>query len=153
DPVVVLDFQSLYPSMMIAYNYCYSTCLGRVDQLIEQTEFSEFGCIGLEVRKQLLYKYRNDIHISPNGVVFLKDYVRKGILPKMLDEILETRIMVKNAMKMNNKKQNPSKGLNRKLDARQLGLKMIANFTYGYTSANFSGRMPCVDVADSIVAK
>ncbi|CAG2113535.1 unnamed protein product [Medioppia subpectinata] len=153
DPVVVLDFQSLYPSMMIAYNYCYSTCLGRVDQLIEQTEFSEFGCIGLEVRKQLLYKYRNDIHISPNGVVFLKDYVRKGILPKMLDEILETRIMVKNAMKMNNKKQNPSKGLHRKLDARQLGLKMIANFTYGYTSANFSGRMPCVDVADSIVAK
>ena len=39
------------------------------------------------------------------------------------------------------------------LDARQMGLKLIANVTYGYTAANFSGRMPCVEVADSIVGK
>ena len=43
--------------------------------------------------------------------------------------------------------------LNRMLDAQQLGLKLLANVTYGYTAANFSGRMPCVEVADSIVGK
>jgi len=32
------------------------------------------------------------------------------------------------------------------LHSRQLGLKLIANVTYGYTSANFSGRMPCIEV-------
>jgi len=30
-------------------------------------------------------------------------------------------------------------------------LKLIANVTYGYTSASFSGRMPCSEIADSIV--
>jgi DNA polymerase zeta len=41
--------------------------------------------------------------------------------------------------------------LRRILEARQLGLKFIANVTYGYTSASHSGRMPAVEIADSIV--
>ena len=30
-------------------------------------------------------------------------------------------------------------------------MKFIANVTYGYTSATFSGRMPAVEIADAIV--
>lgn len=30
-------------------------------------------------------------------------------------------------------------------------MKLIANVTYGYTAAGFSGRMPCAELADSIV--
>jgi DNA polymerase zeta len=37
------------------------------------------------------------------------------------------------------------------LNARQFGLKLLANVTYGYTAASFSGRMPCAELADAIV--
>lgn len=60
----------------------------------------------------------------------------------MLEEILKTRIMVKQSMKA----YKHDKAITRMLEARQLGLKYIANFTYGYTAANFSGRMPCIEV-------
>ena len=63
----------------------------------------------------------------------------------MLDQILNTRIMVKKALK----DHKGDKVLERMLDNRQLGLKLIANVTYGYTSANYSGRMPCIEVSPS----
>lgn len=146
--VIVLDFQSLYPSIVIAYNYCFSTCLGHIENLGTCDEF-KFGCASLRVPPDLLYQLRNDITISPNGVAFVKSSVRRGVLPRMLEEILKTRIMVKQSMKA----YKNDKALLRLLDARQLGLKLIANVTFGYTSANFSGRMPCVEVGDSIVHK
>ncbi|XP_078398728.1 DNA polymerase zeta catalytic subunit isoform X1 [Cetorhinus maximus] len=146
--VLVLDFQSLYPSIIIAYNYCYSTCLGNIDYLGKEEEF-KFGCISQKVPPELLHQLWNDITISPNGVAFVKSSVRKGVVPSMLEEILKTRIMVKQAMKAHKK----DKALTKLLHARQLGLKLIANFTYGYTAANFSGRMPCVEIGDSIVLK
>ncbi|XP_071115137.1 uncharacterized protein [Haliotis cracherodii] len=150
NPVVVLDFQSLYPSIMIAYNYCFSTCLGRVQRLAKAHEGPfEFGCSSLKIPPAQLKKLEKDVTISPNGVVFLKDHVRQGVLPRMVGEILKTRLMVKKAMKG----YKHDKTLSRLLNARQLGLKLIANVTYGYTGASFSGRMPCIEVADSIVRK
>ncbi|XP_006839989.1 PREDICTED: DNA polymerase zeta catalytic subunit [Chrysochloris asiatica] len=146
--VLVLDFQSLYPSIVIAYNYCFSTCLGHVENLGKYDEF-KFGCTSLRVPPDLLYQIRHDITVSPNGVAFVKPSVRKGVLPKMLEDILKTRLMVKQSMKA----YKQDRVLSRMLDARQLGLKLIANVTFGYTSANFSGRMPCMEIGDSIVHK
>ena len=55
--------------------------------------------------------------------------------------------MVKSGMKIDKE----DKALQQLLNNRQLALKLIANVTYGYTSASFSGRMPCSEIADSIV--
>jgi DNA polymerase zeta len=148
DPVVVLDFQSLYPSIMIAYNYCFTTCLGRVP-LLAQPGPHEFGCSQLRVSAERLAALQGRVTVSPGGVAFLRPEVRRGVLPRMLEDILGTRIMVKAAMKKH--KADPQ--LQKLLHSRQLGLKLIANVTYGYTSANFSGRMPCIEVGDSVVSK
>ncbi|KAM4108327.1 hypothetical protein ACB094_03G036700 [Castanea mollissima] len=131
DPVV-LDFQSHYPSMIIAYNLCFSTCLGKVAP-------SKANTLGV---------MKNGILLTPNGVMYVSSKFRKGIMPRLLEEILSTRIMVKQATK----RLSPSqKILHRIFNARQLALKLIANVTYGYTAAGFSGRMPCAELADNIV--
>jgi DNA polymerase zeta len=143
-PLLVLDFQSLYPSVMIAYNYCYSTFLGRVVNWRGQ---NKMGFTEYKRENRLLELFEDHINIAPNGIMYVKPEIRKSLLAKMLGEILETRVMVKSGMKAD----RDDKKLQRLLNNRQLALKLIANVTYGYTSASFSGRMPCSEIADSIV--
>ena len=179
-PVVVFDFQSLYPSIIIGYNMCFSTVLGRLSPDVSRdgwnpkVGFAEYapppGAVadchtahweGTAVRRQEIplgpsppspeeRPHRpSRAYIAPNGVVFAPWMERRGILPRMLQEILDTRVMVKNAMKGADVRGDPV--LTRVMHARQFALKMIANVTYGYTAAGFSGRMPCAEIADAIV--
>jgi len=62
--------------------------------LVNRTEEFKFGCTKLNVPFQTLFQLINDITISPSGVAFVKKNICKGILPSMLQEILDTRIMV-----------------------------------------------------------
>lgn len=85
--------------------------------------------------------------VTPSLSVFVKPELRKGVLPAMLAEILATRIMVKKSQKLH----QDDVPLWKLLDRRQYSLKMVANVSYGYTAAGFSGRMPCSEIADAIV--
>ncbi|KAI0162204.1 DNA polymerase family B [Xylariaceae sp. FL1272] len=143
-PLLVLDFQSLYPSVMIAYNYCYSTFLGRI---VNWRGTNKMGFTDYRRQDRLLELLKDYINVAPNGIMYSKAEIRKSLLAKMLTEILETRVMVKSGMKQD----KDDKTLQQLLNNRQLALKLLANVTYGYTSASFSGRMPCSEIADSIV--
>ena len=159
DPVIVLDFQSLYPSLMIAYNLCYSTIIGLLhvydrngsmhDQLGVRRNWLERSVDTHEIVR--LYD-EGKLFIAPSGAVFVDKSERVGVLPTMLRELLNTRVMIKKEMKSDHVRHSSQRRLQRILDARQFALKMTSNVTYGYCSASYSGRMPNSGIADAIVS-
>lgn len=146
DPVMVIDFTSLYPSCLIAYNLDYSTVIGR------SADASRGGRLGylnyFHVKSKTLEDllHRKKIINTPNDVLFVTKDVRPGVMPALLTEILKLRAYVKQMLK-----QVTDEKTKRILDARQGVLKAFAACAYGYTSAHYSGRMPCVEIGDSIV--
>lgn len=146
-PLVVLDFQSLYPSLIIAYNICYSTYLGKLEGF-DPSKYTKAGVTNHKLQPGVLKSLEKYVNVTPNGMMFAKSNVRQSLLAKMLIEILDARILVKGTMS----KFKDDQELNKLYNNRQLGLKLIANVTYGYTSASYSGRMPNSDIADAIVS-
>ncbi|GIX63044.1 DNA polymerase delta catalytic subunit, putative [Babesia caballi] len=128
NPIAVLDFQSLYPSIMIAHNLCYSTLVPPAD----------------------VPHYRpEDLTTVPGhpGLCFIKAHVRKGVLPLIVEKLIEARKKAKDEMKTCT---NPM--LRSVLDGRQLALKVTTNSVYGYTGASSGGFLPCVEVATAITS-
>ncbi|ORM41973.1 DNA polymerase delta catalytic subunit [Babesia sp. Xinjiang] len=128
DPIAVLDFQSLYPSIMIAHNLCYSTLVPPFDVPNYPPE---------------------DLTSVPGhpGLHFIKAHVRKGMLPMIVERLMEARKRTKQEMKTCSDPMMRSV-----LDGRQLALKITTNSVYGYTGASNSGFLPCVEVATAITS-
>uniref|UniRef100_A0A669DQM7 DNA polymerase n=1 Tax=Oreochromis niloticus TaxID=8128 RepID=A0A669DQM7_ORENI len=124
-PIATLDFSSLYPSIMMAHNLCYTTLLqkGSVDKL------------GLAPE---------DFIKTPTGDLFVKSSLRKGLLPEILENLLSARKRAKAELK---KETDPFK--KQVLDGRQLALKISANSVYGFTGAQV-GKLPCLEISQSV---
>ncbi|KAL0230685.1 hypothetical protein PCE1_004241 [Barthelona sp. PCE] len=154
DPIAVFDFLSLYPTLIIAHNLCYTTSLGRVPRETDLTAEGDLltvklGCDSVTYSKRLLRRLllNDELFICPLGNMYVRPSVRLGMFPAMLYDIISTRLRVKERIKTERLSEFEKKALNFK----QYALKMIANVAYGYTGAGFSGRMPCVEISDSIV--
>ncbi|XP_024367195.1 DNA polymerase delta catalytic subunit isoform X2 [Physcomitrium patens] len=126
-PIATLDFASLYPSIMMAYNLCYCT-------LVRAEDLQKFMLGPEEVTK------------TPSGDVFVKPSLEKGILPEILEELLAARKRAKADLK---EATDPlEKAV---LDGRQLALKVSANSVYGFTGATV-GQLPCLEISSSVTS-
>ena len=124
-PIATLDFASLYPSIMRAHNLCYSTLL-TPEQAAEMNS--------------------EDVEKSPCGHWFVREHVRKGILPMILTELLDARGQAKKDMKV--AKTEFERDV---MNGRQLALKVSANSVYGFTGATI-GALPCIPISSSVTA-
>ena len=125
DPVATLDFASLYPSIMMAHNLCYSS-------LVPKFRIKEHNI--------------EDLTHTPNGDYFVKASVKKGILPMILEELLGARKRAKQELA---KATDPFERA--VLDGRQLALKISANSVYGFTGAQV-GQLPCLAISSSVTS-
>ncbi|KAL7230905.1 hypothetical protein ACSBR2_009230 [Camellia fascicularis] len=126
-PIATLDFASLYPSIMMAYNLCYCTLVTPED-----------------VRKLNLPP--ECVNKTPSGETFVKPNLQKGILPEILEELLTARKRAKADLK---EAKDPL--VKAVLDGRQLALKISANSVYGFTGATV-GQLPCLEISSSVTS-
>lgn len=115
EPIATLDFKSLYPSIMEAYNISYDT----------------FILIAEAAVRCLPKEYFYVPPIPGCTYAFVKPNIRQGILGEIVHALLAARSRAKKDM---NAEQDPEKKA--VLDARQLALKLACNAVYGFTKAN-----------------
>ena len=127
--IAVLDFKSMYPSIMIKHNICYTTRIDghHPDQPSEDEE----------------------IHTSPTGAKFRSADYSKGMIPFLLEGLMEKRDSHKTALAAAR-----SNGANQEIafhDAMQYAVKIMMNSFYGVFASSFY-RFTHIDLGSSITA-
>lgn len=143
-PVAVCDFKSLYPSIMIANNICYSTCINPSGRE-ENDRNSSFN---KQTKTEEAILKNNDFITTPTGAKFAKASVRKGVLPKILENLLQNREEVR--LKMSKLTQDDFRWT--VLNGLQMAYKIVANALYGFTGAFQNGSIPCLEISSSVTA-
>ena len=123
-PVAGLDFASLYPSIMIAHNMCYST-------VVLDSKYSSIN--GIEY---------STIDCGNDKFSFVQN--QPGVLSGILESLWKQRKVTKK--EMNNTSDPFTKTV---LNAKQLAIKVSMNSIYGFTGA-VVGALPCLEISQSV---
>jgi DNA polymerase I len=127
--IAVLDFKSMYPSIMISNNICYTT---RIDKSTRPDEVPESG-----------------YHESPLGAKFLPAETRRGIIPRLLEDLMNLRTEHKSSLKT--AQESGDKVAEQFHDKMQYAVKILMNSFYGVFASKFY-RFTHEDLGSSITA-
>lgn len=124
--VAILDFKSMYPSIMIGKNICYTTRIGEgsTDQPVDGEE----------------------IYTSPTGAKFRNENGRRGMVPTLLEDLMSQRDVHKAGMRNAN-----DDAIHSYHDQMQYAVKILMNSFYGVFASGFY-RFTHRDLGSSITA-
>jgi DNA polymerase delta subunit 1 len=126
-PITALDFESLYPSIMMAHNLCYSS------YVMDEKRYGAVPGITYETFKigDRTYKFAQDV---------------PSLLPAILLELKQFRKQAKRDMAA-------ATGFMKEVyNGKQLAYKISMNSVYGFTGAG-KGILPCVPIASTTTSK
>jgi DNA polymerase delta subunit 1 len=126
-PITALDFEALYPSIMMAHNLCYST------YVMNEKDYGNVPGIEYETFKigDRTYKFAQDV---------------PSLLPAILLELKQFRKKAKKDMAA-------ATGYMKEVyNGKQLAYKISMNSVYGFTGAG-KGILPCVPIASTTTCR
>jgi len=126
-PITALDFASLYPSIMMAHNLCYST-------LVIDPKYDNVPGVTYESFQvgEKTYKFAQEV---------------PSLLPAILEELKAFRKQAKKDMAC---AKDPM--MKNVYNGKQLAYKISMNSVYGFTGAG-KGMLPCVPIASTVTCK
>jgi DNA polymerase elongation subunit (family B) len=126
-PITALDFEALYPSIMMAHNLCYST------YVMDERRYGNIEGITYETFNigDKTYKFAQDV---------------PSLLPAILAELKQFRKKAKRDMAA-------ATGYMKEVyNGKQLAYKVSMNSVYGFTGAG-KGILPCVPIASTTTCR
>jgi DNA polymerase elongation subunit (family B) len=123
-PITALDFEGLYPSIMVAHNLCYSS-------IVLNEKYDNLPGI--------TYEQYGDFRFAQNV---------PSLLPEILKELKAFRKKAKADMK-----RAAGTPLEAIYNGRQLSYKISMNSVYGFTGATGGGMLPMVQIASTVTRR
>lgn len=126
-PITALDFEALYPSIMMAHNLCYSTLV------MDERRYGNVPGVTYETFKigDKVYKFAQDV---------------PSLLPAILLELKQFRKKAKKDMAA------ATGSMKEVYNGKQLAYKISMNSVYGFTGAG-KGILPCVPIASTTTCR